>query len=71
MLSYLRRYKEDTVLVVLNMSGSPQKASFDLGAQGIFFSKAKALLRRLGLNQPVWRSVSLDPFGVYIGEVTK
>src|SRR6202522_3902745 len=33
-LSYLRRYKNETVLVVLNMSHSKQQISFDLSAQG-------------------------------------
>ena len=70
-LSYLRRYKEDTVLVVLNMSGSPQKASFDLGAQGFSSPKAKALLKTTGAEPSSLAEVSLDPFGVYIGEVTK
>ena len=40
-LSYLRRYKDQAVLVVLNMSAEPQKASFNLGRAGIFFDRGQ------------------------------
>ncbi len=33
-MSYLRRYQDEAVLVVLNMSAEPQKVSFDLASQG-------------------------------------
>jgi alpha-glucosidase len=72
-LSYLRRYKDGTVLVVLNMSGDPQKVSFDLSPQGFSSDKAKTLLTTLGeapKNGSV-KQLSLDPFGVYIAAVSK
>ena len=43
-LSYLRRYKDEAVLVVLNMSNDSHKVSFDLSGQGINASKARTLL---------------------------
>src|SRR2546422_1757285 len=43
-LSYLRRYKNDAVLVVLNMSGTEQQVSFDLKPQGFSSQKATTLL---------------------------
>src|SRR5499427_142397 len=42
--SYLRRYKGQAVLVVLNMSPAPQKVSFDLSQQGFNTKEAKTLL---------------------------
>ncbi len=68
-LSYLRSYKGENVLVVLNMSGSPQKAKFDLSGQGVkgtsgttLASTAKAATVNVG-------DISLEPYGVWIGEV--
>jgi len=42
--AYLRRYKGEAVLVVLNMSPSPQKVRFDLGPAGFAAPKLKVLL---------------------------
>jgi alpha-glucosidase len=72
-LSYLRRYKDDAVLVVLNMSASPQKVSFDLQAQGLTTSKATTLLTTGKENRESasLNSISLDPFAVYIGKLEK
>ena len=71
-LSYLRRYKDEAVLVVLNMSANPQKVSFDLAQEGFAATEARTLLRTndAGAAQKL-ASVDLEPFGVYIGEVTK
>jgi alpha-glucosidase len=72
-LSYLRRYKDEPVLVVLNMSSSPQKVSFDLRAQGLTNSSAKTLLTTGHANRESasLRSISLEPFSVYIGKIEK
>ena len=70
-LSYLRRYKDEAALVVLNMSSSPQKVSFDLQAQGLTASKAATMLstgKAKGASVSL-QSISLDPFAVYIGKV--
>jgi alpha-glucosidase len=68
-LSYLRRYKNEAVLVVLNMSASEQRVSFDLVGKGFGGAKPATLLTTLknpptGLNQ-----ISMEPFGVYIAKV--
>jgi alpha-glucosidase len=70
-LSYLRRYKDEAVLVVLNMSSSPQKVSFDLQAQGLTASKATTMLstEKAKSASVSLQSISLDPFAVYIGKV--
>jgi alpha-glucosidase len=70
-LSYLRKYKGQAVLVVLNMSGQAQKASFDLGAQGFPAASAKTLLTTASSEAPTDLSqLSLEPFGVYIAEIS-
>ena len=67
-LSYLRTYKGKSVLVALNMSGSAQKASFHLGAQGASPASLDPLVATpgAGANGP---EVTLPAFGVFIGEV--
>jgi alpha-glucosidase len=70
-MSYLRRYKDDAVVVVLNMSAEPQKVSFDLQPQGIAATEAKTLLTTMSDKQESagLREMTLAPFSVYIGEV--
>ena len=67
-LSYLLTYKGKSVLVALNMSGSAQKASFHLGAQGSSPASLDPLVATpgAGANGP---EVILPAFGVFIGEV--
>jgi alpha-glucosidase len=71
-LSYLRRYKNDAILVALNMSAVPQKMDFDLSKQGFSSAKAHALL---STSNPApsgnLHQVSLEPFSVYIARVSK
>ena len=70
--SYLRRYKGQAVLVVLNMSDGEQKVSFDLSKQGFGNAEAKTLLSTTGggATQKL-AGMSLPPYTVYIGEVSK
>jgi alpha-glucosidase len=72
-LSYIRRYKDEAVLVVLNMSGKKQKAAFDLAAQGLPGAKATTMLTTMKKRpkEVSVRSVTLEPFGVYIGKIVK
>jgi alpha-glucosidase len=71
-LSYLRRYKDKAVLVVLNMSANPQKANFNLGPQGFATSQATTLLTTMPAlkGSTTLSDMQLVPFSVYIGEVT-
>ena len=71
-LSYLRLYQGVATLVLVNMSAEPQKVSLDLSAQGLK-STAKTLLTTQNNLQAggTLAGISLEPFGVYIGEVTK
>ena len=68
-LSYLRSYKGQNVLVVLNMSSSPQKTKFDLASHGIKGTTGSTLLSTAKANQVDVNDISLEPYGVWIGEV--
>jgi len=71
-LSYLRKYKDETVLIVLNMSPAEQKVSFDLSAQGLADAKAKTLITSMSQQREATLSnLTLEPFGVYIASVSK
>ena len=67
-LSYLRVYKQRGVVVALNMSNAPQKVRLDLKPNG--FSAASKLLAT-EKSGAVADEVSLEPFGVFIGELSK
>jgi alpha-glucosidase len=72
-MSYLRSYKDKAVLIVLNMSAEPQKVSFNLAPQGFSVSEAKTLLSTTR-TMPVTAKITemtLEPFSVYMGEVSR
>ena len=46
-LSYLRRYKNEAVLVVLNMSNAKQHISFDLSAEGFALDPFAVYIARI------------------------
>jgi alpha-glucosidase len=71
-LSYLRSYNHNAILVVLNMSATQQKVSFDFSAQGFPSAKATTLLTTQRapdvhhINQ-----IDIEPFSVYIARITQ
>lgn len=67
-LSYLRSYKGNSVLVALNMSSSPQKARFDLKLHGAPSVNLRGLVSTSGVESQ-GAEVTLPPFGVFIAEV--
>ena len=67
-LSYLRVYKGQGVVVALNMSGTAQKVALNLKQNG--FASASNLLAT-GQSSAQGNEVSLEPYGVFIGELTK
>ena len=69
-MSYLRSYKGKAVLVALNMSGSPQKATFNLADKGWKSASLKSLVAT-PQSSAKGTEVSLEPFGIFIAEVTK
>jgi alpha-glucosidase len=71
-LSYLRRYKNEAVLVVLNMSATAQQVSFNLSEQGISSARATTLLTTSAATPGgQLDQVALDPFEVYIARVSQ
>jgi hypothetical protein len=69
-LSYLRKYKDEAVLVVLNMSAEPQKATFDLSAQGFATPQPRTLLTTMKGEVNSLSQITLEPFAVYIAEIS-
>jgi len=67
-LSYLRSYKDQAVVVALNMSGAPQKVNLELSKHG--FSSAKSLLAT-GKSAAAGDVVTLEAYGVFIGQLSK
>jgi hypothetical protein len=67
-MSYLRSYKGRAVLVALNMSASPQKATFNLSPQGFGRASLKTLIASPEASAK-GNEVTLEPFGMQIAEV--
>jgi alpha-glucosidase len=66
-LSYLRSYKGNAVLVVLNMSDAPRTVKFDLAKQGFPTFTLTPLVG--GWESDKLNVLSLEPFGSVIAEV--
>jgi alpha-glucosidase len=66
-MSFLRRYKNAAVLVVINMSGDDQSAKFDLAAQGLGGRTARPILQSAASGD--LSTVKLGPYGIYIADV--
>jgi alpha-glucosidase len=67
-LSYLRTYKDQAVVVALNMSSAEQNVNIGMSPRG--FSSAKSLVAtgKLSVKGDV---VTLEPYGVFIGQLSK
>jgi alpha-glucosidase len=70
-LSYLRRYKNEAVLVVLNMSDARQTVSFDLGKRGFGGERATLLLASVPAAEFSLSQMTLEPFGAYLAKIAK
>jgi glycosidase len=67
-MSYLRSYKGNAVLVALNMSASPRKVTFKLADKGFATASLKTLVAT-PQSSAKGTEVTLEPFGVFIAEV--
>jgi alpha-glucosidase len=67
-LTYLRVYKDETVLVALNMTGIVRTTNVQLSKNGF---KAATKLVATGKSAAKGDVVELEPFGVFIGELSK
>ncbi|HVM91457.1 MAG TPA: alpha-glucosidase [Terriglobales bacterium] len=71
-LSYLRRYNDQGVLVVLNMSGKNQQVGFNLSSEGFASAKLTALLTTQSASSvKSVDKISLEPFAVYIARLSR
>ena len=71
-LSFLRQYRDNAVIAVLNMSATKQQPVFDLAAQGLAGAQAAALLQNgATVAQGAFKTVTLAPYGVYIAKLSK
>jgi len=70
-LSYVRRYSNEAVVVALNMSSTAQQISFNLSQQGFSATKATILLTTSSPKSSSLDHISLDPFAVYIARVSR
>ncbi len=74
-LAYVRSYKGQNVVVVLNMSGAPQKVKLDLAtnelaSKGIAAQAGKTLLSSFAAPEKMnVNEISLEPFGAWIAEL--
>jgi alpha-glucosidase len=68
-MSYLRNYKGKALLVALNMSDTPQKATFDLSHEGFSKINLKPVISSAASANR--NEVTLEPFGLLIAEVNQ
>ena len=71
-LAYARRHKDESVLVVLNMSGAEQKVKLDLSLVGIAHPKVTVLLT--SFDKPATEAgetLPMPPYSAFIARVTK
>lgn len=68
-LAYVRKSGDSAALVVLNLSGKEQKVTFDLAKQNLKSATATTLLSTSGASGADLKQMTIEPFGVFIGEV--
>jgi alpha-glucosidase len=69
--TYVRRYKDEAILVVLNMSGTEQKVQFDLSPLGFSAPKLSVLLT--SFHKPpmgMTDALPMEPFSAFIAKVS-
>jgi alpha-glucosidase len=70
--TYVRRYKDEAILVLLNLSAAPQKARFDVPTLGFSSPKVSVLLTSFHQPLPVSGSdIPMEPYSVFIAKITK
>ncbi len=71
-LSYVRRYKGEAILVVLNMSGMDQKVGLDLSPLGFTAPKLSLLLTSFHKLLPgMAAELPMEPYSAFIAKITK
>jgi alpha-glucosidase len=67
-LSYLRIYKDEVLLVALNMSDSEQKPNFGLKQNGFTSAKRLVATPKSSVKGDI---VSLEPYGIFIAQLQR
>jgi len=71
-LTYLRRYKGEAILVILNMSATVQRVPFDLSGTGFSAPKLEVLLTSFHKQvKGMFAEMPMEPYSAFIAKVTK
>jgi alpha-glucosidase len=71
-LTYVRRYKDEAILVMLNMSGTDQKVGLDLASLGFAMPRVSVLLTNFHKPLPsASGSIPMEPYSAFIAKITK
>jgi glycosidase len=71
-LSYVRRYKDEAFLILLNMSGTEQQVRLDPSSIGFAMPKVSVMLT--SFHKPLPPSsgfVPMEPYSAFIAKITK
>ena len=71
-LTYVRRYKDEAILVVLNMSATAQKVGLDLSPLGFAAPRLGVLLTSFHKPPPgMAAELPMEPYSAFIAKITK
>ena len=71
-LTYVRRYKDETILVMLNMSGTDQNVRLDLPSLGFSMPRVSVLLTNFHKPLPAASGyVSMEAYSAFIAKISK
>jgi len=71
-LTYVRRYKDEAILVVLNMSASNQNVGLDLSPLGFAQPRLSVLLTSFHKPLPAMAAeLPMEPYSAFIAKITK
>jgi len=71
-LTYVRRYKDEAILVILNMSGTDQQVGLDLASLGFAMPRVSVLLTSLHKPLPPASDyIPMEPYSAFIAKITK
>ena len=71
-LTYVRRYKDEAILVILNMSGKDQQVGLDLASLGFAMPRISVLLTNFRKPLPPASGyIPMEPYSAFIAKITK
>src|SRR6266852_2061679 len=71
-LTYVRRYKDEAILVMLNMSGTDQQVRLDFSSFGFAMPKVSVMLTSFHMPLPPASGfVPMEPYSAFIAKITK